>query len=499
MRQTAYAGSTDVAGPKPHRVRAEMRAATYAALTSVPGLVAIAVVLLNDHFWKRDSPSWLTGKLSDFAGLFFAPYLVLLVAVTVVPGSRRFARFAAFAAYLAVAAVFIALKLSATTAAPLLALPRLMGATLSVVADPTDLIALSILPISAAVWIRSRGRLTSGTRFRALGRFATLCAATLATVATSSPQPGIEGVVTDAVAPGIAYVVLRNTSSDGVYMTSNGGASWRRTATLTGTLFGDPIEPGTLYLLSGDSWDPALYRITATAPSGLSVKPPSPPGQRPGTLVIVGADLFEATSWSSGLWYFARNGELFRTTTAGTTWTKLAAPGPVKLLATAKSRGVLYMTAPSNELYRSDDAGDHWVRAGSLPLPGAAMSVDPSDPQTLLVGAGKDLLRSDDGGSSWRSVYSDRGQGSADLARWIVKFDHATGRVYAIFGFGCCALLVSTDHGLSWTGAGTAASYVAVDALGSVYSIGPTFTRIFRSDGSGGPWLDVTGELPVKP
>ncbi|MCP4580716.1 MAG: hypothetical protein GY839_03815 [candidate division Zixibacteria bacterium] len=33
-------------------------------------LLALALLLLNDHLLKAAYPGWLTGKLSDFAGLF---------------------------------------------------------------------------------------------------------------------------------------------------------------------------------------------------------------------------------------------------------------------------------------------------------------------------------------------------------------------------------------------------------------------------------------------
>ena len=39
-------------------------------------LLSILILLLNDHVFKVISPSWLTGKLSDFAGLFFFPFIV---------------------------------------------------------------------------------------------------------------------------------------------------------------------------------------------------------------------------------------------------------------------------------------------------------------------------------------------------------------------------------------------------------------------------------------
>lgn len=39
-------------------------------------LLSIAILLLNDHVLKVVSPSWWTGKLSDFAGLYFFPFIV---------------------------------------------------------------------------------------------------------------------------------------------------------------------------------------------------------------------------------------------------------------------------------------------------------------------------------------------------------------------------------------------------------------------------------------
>lgn len=39
-------------------------------------LMAVAVLLLNDHVLKSAAPGWVTGKLSDVAGLFFFPALL---------------------------------------------------------------------------------------------------------------------------------------------------------------------------------------------------------------------------------------------------------------------------------------------------------------------------------------------------------------------------------------------------------------------------------------
>lgn len=42
-------------------------------------LLAILILLVNDHLLRVFQPSWLTGKLGDAAWLFFAPLLLLLI------------------------------------------------------------------------------------------------------------------------------------------------------------------------------------------------------------------------------------------------------------------------------------------------------------------------------------------------------------------------------------------------------------------------------------
>ena len=48
-----------------------------------PSLVAVAILVANGHGLKARYPCWLTGKLSDLAGLYFAPYLFLTTALAI--------------------------------------------------------------------------------------------------------------------------------------------------------------------------------------------------------------------------------------------------------------------------------------------------------------------------------------------------------------------------------------------------------------------------------
>ena len=51
-------------------------------------VAAIAVLLLNDHVLKAEFGTWWTGKLSDVAGLMFAPALLAMGMALVIPTAR---------------------------------------------------------------------------------------------------------------------------------------------------------------------------------------------------------------------------------------------------------------------------------------------------------------------------------------------------------------------------------------------------------------------------
>jgi hypothetical protein len=103
-------------------------------------LIAIAVLVVNDHALKAAWPGPVTGKLSDIAGLFFFP--VLLVACVEVlrfrAGRRRFVDTRYFLASAAlVSAWFAAIKLS--SAASVLH-GELLGTIRWVLRVPVDLV-----------------------------------------------------------------------------------------------------------------------------------------------------------------------------------------------------------------------------------------------------------------------------------------------------------------------------------------------------------------------
>jgi hypothetical protein len=139
-------------------------------------LSAVVLLVVNDHFFKTSPwfPRALSGKLSDFAGLFFFP--ILLVSIARVAFAMRTRR-AVWVASLSTALVFSAIKLEAHANA---AAVWVLG---SCALDPTDLVALPMTVLAALFLIR---REHAGETNR-WAQSAAILAASLASLATSPP------------------------------------------------------------------------------------------------------------------------------------------------------------------------------------------------------------------------------------------------------------------------------------------------------------------------
>jgi hypothetical protein len=161
-------------------VRTSLRALAH------PGAVlALVVLVLNDHVLKEAWPGWVTGKLSDVAGLVIAP--LLLSALLAVARAPRPAAFALAATGLG----FTFCKTSDIGAAATSSVWSIFGTPTMIRADVTDLIAL---PALCAAWsIHRRTALSVGAGWRrsvsvAVG-VALLPVGVLVTSATSCDEP----------------------------------------------------------------------------------------------------------------------------------------------------------------------------------------------------------------------------------------------------------------------------------------------------------------------
>ncbi|MBC7878873.1 MAG: hypothetical protein H7Y59_17005 [Anaerolineales bacterium] len=147
------------------------------ALSHPLTLVSILVLLINDHVLKVYAPSILTGKISDFAGLFFFPILLSAILNLIFKSLNLQARQVSIASFGFTAIWFILIK----------TIPFFNNFTESVLSvqiirDPTDLMALVMfLP----AWkLRASIEDQKEVKVQKLS-YVMLCFASLAALATS--------------------------------------------------------------------------------------------------------------------------------------------------------------------------------------------------------------------------------------------------------------------------------------------------------------------------
>lgn len=158
-------------------------------------LLALIVLVVNDHYLKSAYPGWLTGKLSDFAGLFMLPILIYAIAGKWLRTNRGLVTL-----HVAIGAAFVIWKIAAVEimfAAIYQVLPIDLPGR---VKDASDLYALVMLPLSYFYIRRFRNETLAGllpSKFRIALAHLALILSGLAVIATPSGrsyriEPNIE-------------------------------------------------------------------------------------------------------------------------------------------------------------------------------------------------------------------------------------------------------------------------------------------------------------------
>jgi photosystem II stability/assembly factor-like uncharacterized protein len=151
--------------------------------------------------------------------------------------------------------------------------------------------------------------------------------------------------------------------------------------------------------------------------------------------------------------------------------------------------GRLYAAAAGGGLVASDDHGTTWTAVNPGVQAMGPILVDPNEPRTLYLSDARNLLRSTDGGRSWRRL------GAIPGATWIAQSADGATLLAAAGG----KVLKSGDAGRTFAPAGTPPAQVAVVAVADragqrLYAAGLDGERavVLRSDDGGTRWQRTT-------
>ena len=267
----------------------------------------------------------------------------------------------------------------------------------------------------------------------------------------AEPTQSIGAIAVAPSDPAILYVATGEglqrpdlSVGNGIYRSADAGVTWTHLglddAQQVPDLAIDPRDPNRVYAAvlghpfgpssergifrtqdGGKTWSRVLYVDENTGGSCIKIDPRDP--------AVLYAGLWTARSgpWEDNNLFNGTAGGLFKSTDRGEHWRKLTtglpenlaqievavAPSrPERLYATVATTGEGdYSSAAGLGVFRSDDAGEHWVRVTTDPRPALRIGggdlpiikVDPNDAD-VLYSASLVNVKSTDGGVHWASL-----------------------------------------------------------------------------------------------
>ncbi|AIE84715.1 VPS10 domain-containing protein [Fimbriimonas ginsengisoli] len=316
----------------------------------------------------------------------------------------------------------------------------------------------------------------------------------------------------------------RNSSSwgDGVYRSTDGGASWKKTGLEDSRdiprLAVDPRDPDTCYAAAlGHLWGPNKTRgIYKTTDGGKTWNPSLQIDENTGAIDVaidpkdpdtVYAAMYQRrrTAWSfqSG----GAEGGIYRTRDGGKKWEKLSKglpgqSGRIGLAISPSNPKVLMAAVESDEgggrniddnrsrrggIFRSENGGDTWTRVNAQ-IPRAfyfaKVRIDPKNDQRVYL-LGWDIWRSEDGGRTFLAGQTDKLH--VDWHAMTIDPEDPDHLVVGSDG----GLYQSNDRGATW-------DFLNTMAVGQFYNIAVDMSDPYRISGGlqdNGSWMGPSSSL----
>lgn len=286
----------------------------------------------------------------------------------------------------------------------------------------------------------------------------------------------------DPADPSIAYAA----TSNGLFRSTNGGVSWTTVAPLLGLSVLD------LVIAQGDPqkvFASTTFGIYGSADRGVTWSRVHPFASY--ALAVSGNAQVLYSSSASGPIRSTDGGATF-----GSTGTGLPQfPGVTSLAIDPQNADTIYAaTLIGAGVYKSIDGGAHWTLANSgLSSPVYfSLLIDPSNPQTLYLGAGGNIYKSTDGAGSWTALPNLQGIYCYSLAIRV-------GTPSILVAGGNSGIRLSTNGGTSWTTPKLSTlSSVAIDPLNPTNLLATAASNLFRSIDGGATFTVVGSGLTAQ-
>ncbi|TDR48466.1 photosystem II stability/assembly factor-like uncharacterized protein [Tahibacter aquaticus] len=230
-----------------------------------------------------------------------------------------------------------------------------------------------------------------------------------------------------------------------------------------------PLLVATLLCTTSPALFAALGSWSTSGPAGGNV------------VALVSYEASPTTLWAAG------RGGVFRSTSGGTSWTRIEIGLPEALFSTdlvaATSSPVVYLAA-GRQIYRSGNGGDLWV---PVTPPSAVdfinhLSLRRAGSNALLAASYNSLFVSSDGGGSWSAPGAVLGSNQYTAVDYAADGTLYAGLAYSDAAtFSGAIVLRSTTGGASW--APTPAQPGGLGGIDHIVSSPGTPLRLFASDG----------------
>lgn len=319
-------------------------------------------------------------------------------------------------------------------------------------------------------------------------------AALLATVSFWGCTNTISAVAVHPTNSQIVYV----SSSQGVVKTRDGGASWTpiNEGLEHSQVLAFAIDPSATSTIYAGTFANAIYKSN----DGGQLWRPANIGMKEHVSVV---NAFATSPRDTEDIYAATTVGVFRSTNGGGNWVEtvvgMESVYAVAIAIDPQSPDIMY-AGTSGGMYRSNDRGSRWtiINQGlikgdvgtAMKLGVNAISIDPDDPQRVVIATMKGLFVSPNRGETWESRPAGRGV-PVMMALQRDPANHA--RLYA---GGDRGVFISTDRGDTWTAVSTEPRpgimrALAVDPTSPGVVYAGTQRGLFKSTDSGATWSQV--------